>query len=251
MTASSPVIIGATGGSGTRVVARIARRAGYNLGSYINEANDALAFRSFHDRWINRFLGMRGPKAITSDVDRATKDFHVALSQHLGSAMHEQILWGWKAPRSIYLLPFLHTQFPGLKFIHVIRDGRDMAFSRNQNQLRKHALEVLSWSERLFSPTPVRSILLWARINLQASEFSEKHLGQNYCLVRFEDLCQRPVETTANILRFLEVELDPQGIAAAEILAPSSIGRWQNHPPRLISKMTAVGEKALRKFGYL
>ena len=52
MTASSPLIIGATGGSGTRVVARIVQRAGYDLGTYLNEANDALALRPFHDRWI-------------------------------------------------------------------------------------------------------------------------------------------------------------------------------------------------------
>lgn len=53
---SSPLVIGATGGSGTRVVARICRRAGYDLGKDLNEAEDALPFASFHDRWINHVL---------------------------------------------------------------------------------------------------------------------------------------------------------------------------------------------------
>jgi len=45
--------------------------------------------------------------------------------------------------------------------------------------------------------------------------------------------------------------LDPESIASSEILAPSSIGRWRNQSDRVIAKMTAAGETALRKFGYL
>ena len=52
----APVVIGATGGSGTRVVARIAKLAGYNLGTNLNSAEDALEFYSFHDKWINPFV---------------------------------------------------------------------------------------------------------------------------------------------------------------------------------------------------
>jgi hypothetical protein len=253
VTASSPLIIGATGGSGTRVLARIAQRAGYDLGHYINEANDALAFRSFHDRWINRFLQAkkRNQALTTNDREPMENDFRRALNSHRGSGVASHPQWGWKAPRSIYLLSFLRAQFADLKFIHVLRDGRDMAFSKNQNQLRKHGSRVLSWNERLLNPEPVRSILLWSRINLQAAEFGEKHLGRNYCLVRFEDLCQNPVETTSSVLRFLHAEVDPVSIANSEILAPSSIGRWREHSPRVISKMTVAGENALRRFGYL
>ena len=252
MTTSSPLIIGATGGSGTRVVARIAQRAGYNLGTYLNEANDALAFRPFHDRWINRFLEAENRNANLAgpELDRIARDFQVALARHgqLGGAGSH---WGWKAPRSIYLLPFFHAQFPGLKFIHVVRDGRDMAFSKNQNQLRKHGARVLSRDERWFNRGPVRSILLWAKVNLHAAEFGETQLRQKYLTIRFEDLCGEPVETTSRILRFLDADLDSESIAQAEIAAPLSIGRWRGQPKALVSKMTEAGQVALRKFGYL
>ena len=248
-----PLIIGATGGSGTRVVARIVQRAGYNLGTYVNEANDALVFRPFHDRWVNRFLDLE-----RRNVDwrgKATKqmadELRVAIRRHVESPNIPESRWGWKAPRSIYLLPFLWTQFPNLKFIQVVRDGRDMAFSKNQNQLRKHGALVLSRRERWFNPAPIRSVLLWARINLGAAEFAERQLGSGYFVVRFEDLCHQPVETTGALLRFLNIPLDPESIASSEILAPSSIGRWRNQSDRVIAKMTAAGETALRKFGYL
>lgn len=251
VTTSAPLIIAATGGSGTRVVARIAQRAGYDLGSYVNEANDALAFRSFHDRWINRFVEAQKRNLNAPELEQMSQEFRSALDKHLQSISIQDALWGWKAPRSIYLLPFLKAQFPALKLIHVIRDGRDMAFSSNQNQLRKHGSRILTWRERLFYTQPIRSILLWSRINVQAADFGRANLGENYHLLRFEDLCQKPAETTAGALQFLNVELDPQAIADSEILAPSSIGRWRRQSSRVVSRMTSAGEVALRRFGYI
>lgn len=264
----APVVIGATGGSGTRVVARLAERAGFYLGSYLNEASDALAFRPFHDRWINPFLSAKqswatGP-ARTGRRDRGehapseklakrmSQDFYAAVEQHVGSSLIQKgAHWGWKAPRSIYLLPFLHGRYPGLQFIHVLRDGRDMAFSKNQNQLHKHGFAVLSWRERWFHSQPFRSILLWDRVNLRAAEYGDMHLGKNYLPVRFEDLCERPVETTQCILRFLGANLDPEAIARAEIFPPASLGRWRMEAVGLISKLERAAAISLRKFGYL
>ena len=249
---TAPLIIGATGGSGTRVVARLAQRAGYDLGSKVNEANDALAFHPFHERWINRFLETQDRKTTLADeMDRMTKDFRVALAQHLGSNTKPESRWGWKAPRSIYLLPFFQAQFPELKFVQVLRDGRDMAFSKNQNQLRKHGAQVLSWRERWLNPEPLRAILLWSRVNLQAAEFGEAHLTNDYLVIRFEDLCEKPIETTGRLLRFLDVDLDPESVARGEIAPPSSIGRWRAQPAAIVSKLERTAHIALRKFGYL
>ena len=144
MTTSGPLVIGATGGSGTRVVARIARHAGYNLGRNLNSAEDALEFYSFHDKWINRFVSSerRGATLPKSETEKMEAEFHSALDRHYPAALRGEKLWGWKAPRSIYLLPFLEAKLPALKFIHVLRDGRDMALSPNQNQLRKHSRAV-------------------------------------------------------------------------------------------------------------
>src|SRR5205807_8226874 len=116
------------------------------------------------------------------------QEFQQALERHLSGSTAESTRWGWKAPRSVYLLPFLHAQFPQLKFIHVLRDGRDMAFSKNQNQLRKHGRAILNWRERWFYPVPLRSLLLWERVNLRAAEYGEGRLCENYYRVRFEDL---------------------------------------------------------------
>jgi len=247
------LIIGATGGSGTRIVARLARHAGYDLGRHLNASEDALEFYSFHDRWINRFVGSENRHVAlpASEAERMRQEFQQALERHLSGSTAESASWGWKAPRSVYLLPFLHAQFSKLKFIHVLRDGRDMAFSKNQNQLRKHGRAVLNWRERWFYPAPVRSLLLWERVNLAAAEYGEAQLGENYHRVRFEDLCQAPIETTKQIMKFLEADADAESVALSEISPPASIGRWRGHPAPLLSKMESAVAMSLRKFGYL
>lgn len=252
MTASAPLIIGATGGSGTRVIARIARHAGYDLGRNVNSAEDALEFYSFHDKWINRFVGTdrKGFRLPAGELEQIRSEFQSALNRHR-PPNSQTTHWGWKAPRSVYLLSFLHEQFPNLKFIHVVRDGRDMALSRNQNQLNKHGAAVLSWSERLFRSRAERSILLWERVNLYAAKFGESKLHQDYLRVRFEDLCGKPVETTAHIVNFLGAPIDSKSIARAEIAPPSTLQRWQTYPPALIVKLEQLGGESLRKFGYL
>jgi sulfotransferase family protein len=251
--APTPLVIGATGGSGTRVIARIATLAGYNLGAKLNSAGDALEFYSFHDRWINPFVSAqrRREKVTPWQSVQMKEDFHAALARHIPQVERRATRWGWKAPRSIYLLPFLHAQFGQLKFIHVLRDGRDMALSRNQNQIRKHGPAVLSWAERLFGSVPERSVLMWERVNSHAADYGASILRENYLRVRFEDLCAKPLETTARILGFLESTIDPEPIARAEITPPGSLGRWQTCPPQIVSKLEAAAASSLRRFGYL
>ena len=179
------------------------------------------------------------------------EDFHAAVARHIPEPERRAARWGWKAPRSIYLLPFLRAEFEQLKFIHLLRDGRDMALSKNQNQLRKHGRAVLHWRERLFHSVPERSALLWEKVNLCAADYAEMRLHDDYLRVRFEDLCAKPLETTVQLLNFLEAPIDPEPIARAEITPPGSIGRWQTCPPRMIAKLEATAADSLRKFGYL
>ncbi len=251
-----PVVIAGTGGSGTRVVARIVRHAGYDLGKDLNRAEDAIKFSPFHDAWINRLLkAERKSRGLSQDeTDRMRADFQRLIKRHLAECApgnDEVMRWGWKAPRSIYLVPVLHDLFPELKFIHVLRDGRDMALSPNRNQLRKHGEAALSWKERLFNSAPERSLLLWEHVNLRAAQYGETELAGNYHLVRLEDLCREPVKTTARILEFLDSDADPTFVARAEIASPLSVGRWRTYPKALAARLESLAQGSLRKFGYL
>ncbi len=56
MRALGPMVIGATGGSGTRVVAGIVRDAGMFIGERLNAYEDDLDVADYLDRWINPYV---------------------------------------------------------------------------------------------------------------------------------------------------------------------------------------------------
>ncbi|HTS73383.1 MAG TPA: glycosyltransferase [Gaiellaceae bacterium] len=229
-----PGVIGATGGSGTRVVARIVQQGGMFVGSDLNRSLDALDFAAFFDRWVGRELAPGAAAELRALVAR----------------QHEEAdgrPWGWKEPRSVYLLPFLAAELPGLRFLHVVRDGRDMAFSENQTQLRKHGDAVLGASDE---PDELRSIALWREVNLQAADFGERELGDRYLRLRFEDLCAEPGARVAEVLAFFGLEGDAERIAADEVRAPESIGRWREADPETVRALEERAGDALRHFGY-
>jgi hypothetical protein len=243
-----PCVIGATGGSGTRVVARIVRAAGLYIGTELNRYEDALPFASFSDRWINEYLATG--KSVSGETRRRMADeLQGLVDDHLSRRPEDAVGWGWKEPRSIYLLPLLNEEMPKLRFLHFVRDGRDMAFSENQQQLKKHGAAVLEDDSR-WRRRPYRSISLWAHVNGEAADYGERELGERYLRVRFEDLCSQPGETARRILDFFGLEGDADAIGAAEVRPPSTLARWKTKGARTVRTLERFGEPTLSRFGY-
>jgi hypothetical protein len=219
------------------------------MGTHLNVSEDAMEFVEFYDRWINRFI-CRGQIPLTkTDTVQMEEEFYDCVAKHRAFIPAEQMDWGWKEPRSIYLLPFFHRYFQGLKFIHVIRDGRDMAFSVNQNQLRKHGKAVLPAPYDSLSQ-PEQTARLWNEINLMALSYGHENLRDRYMYLRFEDLCRDPKVTIARISKFLERDIDIEA-ALAEVVPPLSVGRWKNcGGSELLDKITCHARGALVRFGY-
>jgi len=77
--------------------------------------------------------------------------------------------WVEKTPDNIIQVPFLHKLFPNAKFIHIIRDGRDVAISTintNWKQLsyfkpQKTWKGILFYFQQMFNINPDRIILLF------------------------------------------------------------------------------------------
>lgn len=247
LAARGPNVIGATGGSGTRVVARIVQANGMFIGTNRNAYEDALDFAAYSDRWINRFVADSSGRDRLSDG--MTDDLCTLVRQHTADLPADAARWGWKEPRSIYLMEFFNERMPTFRFLHFIRDGRDMAFSDNQQQLKKHGSAIFrdgrpSWRR------PIRSIALWNRVNLQAADLGERELGSRYLRVRFEDLCAEPGGTVGRIFDFFELKGDAEAIARAEVRPPETLGRWQEEGKRLIAELEREGGAALARFGY-
>jgi hypothetical protein len=256
----SPVVIGATGGSGTRVIHRILEKAGLFMGApaKLNHAGDAMDIEPMLDAFINPIL--TSTKSLDYQVEELPRDLSVAardelalsINRFLDDLPNDDRPWGWKNPRSMYVLPFIADLFPMVRFIHLVRDGRDMATSGNQNQPRKH-FEAL-FGEALDETDPNGSIQLWAAANLAIAQWGERQLEFNYLRIRFEDLCANPIEAVAAILNFagFEAAADEiiRDIANEFVIPPESLGRWLKLDAPVANTLTRQGIDALHHFGY-
>jgi len=239
-----PALVGATGGSGTRVVAQILQTSGAYIGTDLNESRDALGFAQFSDWWVNRFTHARSETPPTVLDAAMLHDLRQVLAAHLAD-LDEPRRWGWKEPRSIFLLPFFARHLPSLRFLHVVRDGRDMALSANQNQLRAHGSAVGLRGR----DGPLASITLWSWLNRETARYGQEVLGDRYLRIRFEDLCENPPTVAGELLRFFGLPADP-GASLAEVTPPTTLGRWRAADPSLVLAMEEIAAPELAAFGY-
>lgn len=243
-----PVTVAATGGSGTRVIVNILQHVGFYMGVRVNEAGDSGPMEQIIHRWHERYL----TRALTAaESDEMVSFFHHHVARHRLAIPDETMMWGWKNPRGIFFLPLYFQEYPELRYVHVIRDGRDLAYSRNQGQTGDFAY-LLEKSERGW-PIPLRCVRLWALANLALSRYArENHPDQYHCL-RYEDLCDMPEETIAGLFEFLQLpgeQWDMSG-AADIVQVVGNIGRFRNHPVTEVEALECVGRYALEHFGYL
>jgi len=112
-------------------------------------------------------------------------------------------LVGDKTPENVQNIPTLHHLWPGARFVHLIRDGRDVCLS------------VIDWenSASRFSATwvedPISTTALWwewhVRLGREAGEPLEPKL---YYEIRYESLVSQPTEKCAELCEFLKVPYD-------------------------------------------
>jgi Sulfotransferase family len=257
----APVVIFGTGGSGTRALQVLTDRAGHFMGTNLNRPGDSLDIGQFMRRWLNRYLvesswvermwrasgkgGFGHPRTMAADFQATIEDHRAAMDD-------PEAPWGWKAPRTILMFPFVHEMYPAMRAVHLVRDGRDMAYSRNQNQVRAHGRKLLAKADRELPP-PLTSVIFWARVNLAAANYGTRFLGANYLRLRYEDVCADPGGAASELVDFLRcpVSRDEMREIAAEVVhASASIGRWKERDPAEIAELERVGGEALRAFGY-
>jgi len=117
--------------------------------------------------------------------------------------------WGWKEPNTHIFLPQLAEHFENLRYIHVIRHGLEMAYSRNQFQLHNwgslFGVQPPASAELL----PRASLRYWARSNLRAVELGEGLLGPRFLLLNYDALCRDPENGVDSLLAFLGCSVSP------------------------------------------
>ncbi|OAP39798.1 sulfotransferase [Sinorhizobium glycinis] len=102
------------------------------------------------------------------------------------------------------------AQIPGvdMRIIHVVRDGRGVAWSL----LKAYDRDVKSGLQKEIKPKPVfRTALRWNIVNLAVEYLSRKLGPQKVMRVRYEDFASNPAAAMQQIGAFLELDLSQVG----------------------------------------
>lgn len=254
---SSPIAIGGIGGSGTRVIAAILIELAYSMGDDLNQANDNLAFTLLFKR-LETFsstdtgfrqladifvAGMTNARPFTTDEEQTIRQaVGQDRAQHpmawlmqradalLARSMPDadkSTRWGWKEPNTHVFLDRLYASIPRLKYIHVARNGLDMAYSGNQNQPRLWGRTFLG-GEDVVDVTPHYSLKYWCAVHRRILRIAET-AGKQECflLLNFDRLCQAPLDELHKLFAFLGIAPDANTTerCMAMIKTPASVGR--------------------------
>ncbi len=251
-----PIVVGALGGSGTRIVAQILEQWGVNMGLNLNESRDELLFTHLFKRpsyihsvsdkklqarlWAYGNLRMRGElhrkqhalwmrEALEPihglDQQWVTKQIEAYKAEYAGDSN-----WGWKEPNSHIILPHLNAVFPKMKYIHVIRHGYAMAQSSNVQQLENWGMHYGISEKKIENERTKAKFHFWRVANLGAKLVGERLLGERFLMLRFEDLVNEPVSTLTRVQQFLEIEVASSVFdkAVGLIDKPSDFDRYEN-----------------------
>jgi hypothetical protein len=158
--------------------------------------------------------------------------------------------WGWKEPNTHIFIEYLVKYYgQRIKYIHVIRHGLDMAYSKNQNQLYNwgHLFGVqIPASPQLL---PKASLSYWIKANEKAIALGKRHLGDRFLLVNFDELCSARDREAKRLAEF--AGMGALNVNMKQLYSiprrPSSMGRYKQHDLSIFDQ----GEiDAVRRLGF-
>lgn len=161
--------------------------------------------------------------AVERELDGRTSARYAEVMEaayHAYASSQGKSRWGDKTPRYVRHIPLLAALWPDARFIHLIRDGRNVA---------------LSYAEVPFGPKNVaRAARLWAG-RVQAGLREGRTLGgMRYLEINYEDLVEDPEGETKGVCQFLDLDFDPGMLNYTEGLGDSVLSRATMYNPNVM-----------------
>jgi hypothetical protein len=186
-------------------------------------------------------------------------EFVTALFDIYGDRRNKQLV-GDKTPRYVRSIPTLSELWPQARFVHLLRDGRDVCLS--VLAWGKGASNFSTWEEDTVSTTA-----LWWEWQVRLGREAGAALGRDrYHEVRYESLVADPEAECAKLCAFLGLAYDPEmprfhegrtrsqpGLTAKKAWLPVTAGlrRWRDQmAPGDVARFEAAAGSLLDELGY-
>jgi protein-tyrosine sulfotransferase len=247
VSATGPIVIGGCGSSGTTLLRRMLNR------------HPAIACGPESTVFLERVTGPTelGPRMgfEASEVERWQRESRsqaefIDRFQAACLAQARKSVWADKTPENIMRVDFVWRHFPKARFVHMIRDGRDVACSlRRQTWVKSEY--------RAAADVAARCAAYWVeRVSVRRRIAADPR----YTELRYEHLVKRPEETLRALIgalglvwsdRMLLPEEDERAHPSAGPAFTSSIGRWRKELSQAeVAALKPVAGPLLIELGY-
>jgi hypothetical protein len=187
-----------------------------------DEITRAIAIVTGSIRWPDMGIDTDAYAAEASALPQPTLRDLVEIVYRTHLAREGKQRWGDKTPAYIRIVPQLAELYPGARFIHLLRDGRDVAKS----------FQSVGW----YGPLLNRNMGEWLEATRLDARWRRMPVADRLFLVRYEDLVRDTERTVRGICDFLGEEFEPQMLA------------WEDKVDRLVpSREMAIHAKLRRK----
>jgi hypothetical protein len=200
-------------------------------------------------------------RLMDSDVPVSYSSFVTGIFDSYGKRKGKTLV-GDKTPEYVWSIPTLHSLWPRAKFVHIIRDGRDVCLSViNWRKFRLHR-RFSAWNVDPVATTAV----WWDRVVRLGREAGNSLATGQYHEVRYESLVSQPANECAKLCEFLGVSYDEAmlrfhegrektdpGLDAKKAWRPVTPGLrdWRSQmPAEDIERFEAAAGELLVELGY-
>jgi hypothetical protein len=221
-----------------------------------NEIAKAIAVMTTHYTWPDMGLDAAEVRRRAADLGSVSLRDLVEIVYRWHMEVAGKSRWGDKTPGYIEIVAPLAALFGEAKFIHLIRDGRDVA--KSYERAGWHGPWMLGYTRE------------WSRAMELDRKLAQTQLNERILRVRYEDLVLQPEATLRRICAFIDAGYEPQmlqwhgkledAIPARDRrfhsgldrqMNPSDVGRWKRE---MMSREIFVAEALigaqLSRFGY-
>ncbi|WP_411962522.1 sulfotransferase family protein [Mesorhizobium sp. CA5] len=255
--ATPPIVIVNTAHSGSRLLTSILVDAGVYMGSNVSGSLDCLEMVPLveHAILFSR-SGVPTGNELRDPESRRLAKCHIGKHlQNIGQAER----WGWKLCETLLIVPLIKAYFPQAKFVHLIRDGRDVALSPfvapKAPLWRKvyfGSSELSSWHGFPMTQRAYRAhgMLFNAhrwRYHVDLARGFSRWLGDHYIEVKYEDLVLNCDVTLDRLFSRLNL---PEAPPKKPRLSAKSIGKWRRLSSTDLDSLAAIMEPTLADLGY-
>lgn len=221
-------------------------------------------FVKWFTRWSDRLhIGREELERLAGSGAPVSYASFVSGIFNLQGKVHGKRLVGDKTPDYVRHIATLHVLWPQARFVHLIRDGRDVCLSVMNWRRAPHTAGIFAtWAEDPFLTTA-----LWWERNVRLGRGDGRSLGSElYSELRYESLVADPAGACAALCEFLGVPYDDAmlrfhegrtktdpGLDAKAAWRPVTRGLrdWRSQmAPEDVERFEAVAGDLLDELGY-